>query len=541
MRHGSRHRRPDQGRGKHELPQDSRPGTPAAAPSSSGSRTARAVGATVAVSLVAGVSVVVAAGATDTADAPSTLAVRAVEDTYVYREYPNVVRGAEDKLTASNRSSLHTRAYLKFSVTGVPDGATVGSARLRLSSNRSQPGLLELHEVASTSWLAATTTMSNAPAVGETVAVARPAPQQKSVQFDLSGVVTGNGVYSFAMVAPLPDTASAVFSSEHGSDGPTLVLDWGSGAAPAPSAPAPSPSTSGQPLPSLSPINPVPGSSSTPAPTLSGSTSAPAAPSGSTLFGSSLWVGDGSTTAEALTRTENKFGDLDIIRTYYSDMPRNWPGSAGVSGGPVNVSFKADPRTVVTGSLDSALLSWFKTAPSDRTVWWTYYHEPEDDIERGAFTAAQYRAAWQHVSAVADRAGRSNLRSTLILMCYSLNSYSGRNWKDYYAGDAAIDVLGWDCYNRGISKGQYFSAAQVLGPVVTAARSAGKPWAVGELGSKLIAGDSGTGRAAWLRDIASYSRQNGAQFIAYFDSTVGDDYRLLDAPSQRAWREIVAG
>ena len=538
MHHGSRHRRSDSGRGRHEQSQDR---------SRSGSRAAKAVGATVAVSLVAGVSAVVMAGAAGDKDPGTSLAASAVEDTYVYQEFPNTNRGADAKLTAANETTLHTRAYLKFDVTGVPAGATAGKASLRLSSDRNQPELVELHRVASTSWRQATTTMTNAPAMGETVAVARPAPKQKYLDFDLSGVVTGNGVYSFALVSPQAGTTAAVYASEHGVDGPTLNLDWGGGApAPAPGRPAPTTSAPGLPgLPSMSPVKPAPTSPSTPAPTSSAPGTAPAPgpvqPAGSTMFGSSLWVGDGSSTAGALARTQAKFGQLDMVRTYYSGLPQAWPGSAGITGGPVSVSFKAMPRDVLSGSQDAAISRWFQTAPTNRTIWWTYYHEPEDDIERGAFTAADYRAAWQHVAALADRAGKPNLRSTLILMCYSLNSYSKRNWQDYYPGAAAIDVLGWDCYNRGVAKGQYFSAAQVLGPVVAAAKSVGKPWGVGELGTKLIPGDSGAGRAAWLRDVGAYSRQNGAQFVAYFDSTVGDDYRLLDGPSQQAWREVVAG
>ena len=76
---------------------------------------------------------------------------------------------------------------------------------------------------------------------------------------------------------------------------------------------------------------------------------------------------------------------------------------------------------------------------------------------------------------------------------------------------------------------------------MNAARSVGKPWAIGELGTKLIPGDSGAGRAKWLRDVGAYSRANGAEYVAYFDSTVGDDYRLLDAASQQAWREVING
>ena len=47
-----------------------------------------------------------------------------------------------------------------------------------------------------------------------------------------------------------------------------------------------------------------------------------------------------------------------------------------------------------------------------------YWHEPEDDIEDGRFTPAQYRAAWEHIMTLAPR--RSTPPATLILTGFSL-------------------------------------------------------------------------------------------------------------------------
>jgi hypothetical protein len=387
-------------------------------------------------------------------------------------------------------------------------------------------------------------TMRNAPAVGALVATAKPAARQKSLDFDLSGVVKANGTYSFALVAPQAGTVSAVFASEHGSDGPALALDW-SGAAGAP-APAPSSAapTSQPALPSMSPLPPSPTVSGKPTPTSTGSSSAPApapAPSGGTLFGTSLWTGDGSNAAQALARETTAFGRPDVVRTYYQGMPAAWPGSAGVSGGPVVVSFKAQPKDVASGRLDGQFANWFNTAPKDRPIFWSYFHEPENDVESGSFTTADYRAAWVHLAGLADRANNPQLRSNLILMCWTLQSGSHRNWQDYFAGAGVIDTIGWDCYNKSYSKGSYGDPASMLGKAVATSNGAGVNWAVAELGSKLATGDNGTGRAAWLTAIGKYARSNGAAYITYFDSTVGGDFRLLDSPSKNAWRQVIAG
>ncbi len=538
MGHGSRHRRPAPGR-RHERTQDGRPVAPTTSPRRSGSRAAKFVGATVALSLGAGVTAVMA-GAADNGSAPTSLRVSANADTYVYQEYPGENRGAATKLTASNQAKLHTRSYLKFTVAGMPAGVTP-EAHLLLSSDRNQPSAVELHAVADTRWNAMSMTMRNAPAVGGVVATAKPAARQKSLDFDLTGVVKGNGTYSFALVAPQAGTVSAVFASEHGTDGPTLALDWsGTAGKPAPAPPSAAPSTQ----PALPSMSPLPTSPSKPAPSSSPGSTAPApapAPLGSTLFGTSLWTGDGSSTAQALSRETTAFGRPDIVRTYYTGMPKAWPGSAGVSGGPVAVSFKAAPKDVMSGRLDSQFASWFASAPKDRPIFWSYFHEPENDVESGAFTTADYRAAWVHLAGLADRANNPQLRSNLILMCWTLQPGSHRNWQDYFAGASVIDTIGWDCYNKSFSKGSYGDPASMLGKAVATSKAAGVNWAVAELGSKMASGDNGTGRAKWLTAIGSYASANGAAYITYFDSTVGGDFRLLDAASRNAWRQVIAG
>ena len=126
-------------------------------------------------------------------------------------------------------------------------------------------------------------------------------------------------------------------------------------------------------------------------------------------------------------------------------------------------------------------------------------------------------------------------------MCWTLQSGSHRNWQDYFAGASVIDTIGWDCYNQCFAKGSYSDPASMLGKAVATSKGAGVNWAVAELGSKMAAGDNGAGRATWLTAIGSYARANGAAYVTYFDSTVGGDFRLLDAASQDAWRQVIAG
>ncbi len=56
-------------------------------------------------------------------------------------------------------------------------------------------------------------------------------------------------------------------------------------------------------------------------------------------------------------------------------------------------------------------------------IYWSYYHEPEDNIADGEFTLADYKAAWAPVVSLANAAHNPDLHSTLILMGYDLSPY----------------------------------------------------------------------------------------------------------------------
>ena len=136
--------------------------------------------------------------------------------------------------------------------------------------------------------------------------------------------------------------------------------------------------------------------------------------------------------------------------------------------------------------------------------------------------------------------GNPKLHTTTIWMCHTLRAGAQRDWHDYYPGDSVVDVMGWDCYNnQGSDKGIYLDPADLLDDLRNVSESMGKPWGIAEYGSRLVAGDSGSGRAAWLKASASYMRQHDALWMTYFDSWA--EYRLLDTPSKSAWKSVVSG
>lgn len=262
-------------------------------------------------------------------------------------------------------------------------------------------------------------------------------------------------------------------------------------------------------------------------------------PVGHTQFGSSLGLADGGTVNARLHSTDDELGRIPVVRIFNAALPVPWSQREILADRSVVVSFKARPQDVVAGLHDDRLRDWFETAPGGNPVYWTYFHEPEDDIERGAFTAEEFRAAWRHLRGLADQAGNSNLHATLVLMGWTVNRMSDRDWRDYYPGDDVIDVLGWDNYNWGHSNGRYATPEEIYGRVIEISNQLGKPWGIAETGTRLLAGDDGTDRAQWLSQVGEFLADRGALWATYFNSTVGGDFRLTDGPSQQAWREFV--
>ena len=259
-----------------------------------------------------------------------------------------------------------------------------------------------------------------------------------------------------------------------------------------------------------------------------------------TLPGASIGVQSGENFGQALARSDRTFGRLRMARIFFPGLPPAWKGSrADVVNRPVVVSFKASPQEINSGTHDVRLASWFASIPRQHNVYWSYFHEPEDDVERGDFTPEEYRTAWRRIAGLADQAGNPKLINTLILMCWTLDPRSGRSFDSFYPGGDVIGTLGWDCYNWGVKWKRYAPPQEIYGRMISKSRELGKPWGVAETGSDLVPGDTGTGRAAWIRSMTSYLGGQRPEFVAYYNQVVSQgDFRLLDQPSIQAWRSF---
>jgi hypothetical protein len=254
------------------------------------------------------------------------------------------------------------------------------------------------------------------------------------------------------------------------------------------------------------------------------------------LYGAAFARKPGEGYGKALRRADSTLGKLGLVRVYYKRVPKPWPGKA--AGRDVIVSFRLDPPRVLAGDYDAYMRKWFATVPIGVNVYWTNFHEPEDEIEAGKFNAADYRAAFEHLDGLAKEAQNPRLKSTVILMSWSARPASGRKWRSYVPDPASVDVMAWDIYNR--RRDVYPDPAALLEAAQHDSETLGKPFAIAELASVLGRGDTGSGRAEWLREIGDFVEQHDAAFVLYYNLLWNgtDDFRLNDSPSIQAWKTI---
>ena len=262
------------------------------------------------------------------------------------------------------------------------------------------------------------------------------------------------------------------------------------------------------------------------------------APPSATRFG--FWagtdqLGDTGSARSDFDRVSSYLGTPDVYRMFYPGLPEaNFVGSKADFGPPVVVSFKANPADVIAGKDDAYLSSWFASIPTTRKVWWSYWHEPEDDIERGAFTAADYRAAWKHILALAPH--RDTLLPVVILMNYS-NYKTSRNIADYVPNDPNLHGLFWDSYLTGTTK----SIDGVIAKPKSVSDSFGLAFGICEV--SVAQGFSYAGEShdqtvdEFVPQLLSAARGAKAEVVSWFETNKSDgDWRMRPySPATSAW------
>src|SRR4051812_11316754 len=424
-------------------------------------------------SLIAGLTAL----APTAADADTPLAFGAAADSVVNASVPDTnIGGVLSWLDARAASERHI--YMRFTVTGVPAGDDIESASLRLAHTDPSTGTVTVNSTPH-SWAENPITWNNKPASGALRATKTLAPGSAvATDFDVTSEVTGNGDASFLLKTTLQNVLT-IGARENGTASlrPQLLVK-------------------------------------TKTPVLH--------------WGSSVEIRRaGEPRREAMLRIEQTMGA--ITPRIFGRNSLAWPaGLEPLDGRSMVWSFKRPAQEVLAGTDDAAFRAFIADADTyldanpQAEAFWSYSHEPEDNIAAGAFPAQQYRDAFTRLIPISREVNTPRLVSTLILMKYSLQPGSGRTFSDYFP--PSVDVLGFDTYKWDPNT----RIASMVDPIIAVANAHGKPWAIAETGVSVK--HTSAQRQTALHDLAAYiaTRTPKPRFALYFNSDPG-------GPSEWNW------
>jgi beta-mannanase len=146
-------------------------------------------------------------------------------------------------------------------------------------------------------------------------------------------------------------------------------------------------------------------------------------------------------------------------------------------------------------------------------------------------TPAQYVAAWRHVHDLFVRAGATN-----VTWVWTPNVSLGRApMAQLYPGDAYVDWVGLDGYNRGTTQSwgsTWQSFDQVFGSSLAELRAvSSRPIIIGETAST----ETGGNKAAWIQQFfASLAASPDIKAFVWFNLNKETDWRIESSSGARA-------
>ncbi len=193
-------------------------------------------------------------------------------------------------------------------------------------------------------------------------------------------------------------------------------------------------------------------------------------------------------------------------------------------------SFNLPPAEVLAGAWDARLRTFVASTPGNTIL--SIWHEPEQEIEKGLFTAQQFRDMMVRFNALVDAQnaldGGTRLVS-VVLMVSTFTGFKGRNPNTYWPGNAGADLIAVDAYGSpsgtktaaapaGYTDGRRWkTAGLLLSPVYAFSVVKGTRWGVSEFGY-LVDVNGPTRKAQTITDGVAYARANDAVMFEYFDS-----------------------
>jgi unsaturated chondroitin disaccharide hydrolase len=164
---------------------------------------------------------------TATPQPSSTYAFIPVADAYVSQASPTSSYPTSSQLQAVGGNSSAKQAFLRFNVSGLPDGVGIRSAKLRLVVANDSTSGGAIHCMTNTSWPEAMSWNTRPAIDGPVVVMLGAAALNQIVEVDVTTAISGNGPYSFAISMPSTNTNTVGYAShEHSTAAsrPQLVI-----------------------------------------------------------------------------------------------------------------------------------------------------------------------------------------------------------------------------------------------------------------------------------------------------------------------------
>lgn len=216
------------------------------------------------------------------------------------------------------------------------------------------------------------------------------------------------------------------------------------------------------------------------------------------------------TMEQAYARRTQELGvEPEAVRVFYTaGPPAKWPNL----GKAVEiVSFKRSPAEVLSGRFDSEFRAFWESIPADGEEHiWCYWHEPEDNIEAGDFTANIYKQATAYLNALSKTYLKPEQKAVhaQIFMAWSIRDGSGRDINEYV--ERSVDAIGWDAYTAADTEAIYRRAANV-------SISFGKRYFIAEAGKRATGGNEAD-NAAHVLSASEIAAALGFEYFTYFDT-----------------------
>jgi hypothetical protein len=156
----------------------------------------------------------------------TTVTFGPVVDTYVSQASPSGSFATAKELQSVGGSSAKV-AYIRFEVAGLPEGAAIQSAKLRLTVTNDSTAGGAISAVTSNAW-AESINWNTRPAIdGPQLASLGAVAANAVVEIDVAAAIAGNGTYSFAIALPITNTNTVGYASKENTTAtkrPQLVI-----------------------------------------------------------------------------------------------------------------------------------------------------------------------------------------------------------------------------------------------------------------------------------------------------------------------------